>query len=90
MCRLAKPNPKKGHKSVKIWQMISEFELDQYFIVLHPSELLNEIDASLQKLLIGDHPCAAAYTDDDDTDGHVIPMCLRLRHDPFVSDKLRR
>ena len=90
MCRLAKLKPKKGHNSVKILQIICEFELDQYFIVLHPSKLLNEIDASLQKLLIGNHPCAAPYTDDDDTDGHVIPMCLRLRHDPFVADMLRR
>ena len=37
---------------------------------------LNEIDASLQKLLIRNQKCYAEEDIDNDTDGGIIPMCL--------------
>ena len=46
---------KKGHSSVKILRMISKFELEMYSMMHYPSLTLNEIDALLQKLLIGNH-----------------------------------
>ena len=45
-----KTKSRKGHNSAKIWRMITNFEFDLYFTVL---QMLNEINASLQKLLSG-------------------------------------
>ena len=54
--------------------MISEFELDDALTFF---KLLNEIDASLQKLLIGNQKCDTGNSDDDDddADGVMIPKC---------------
>ena len=47
--------------------MIFKFELDLYLTI---------IDASFQKLMIGNQKCDNA--DGDDAEGDMIPMCLQF------------
>ena len=56
-------------------------------MMLYPSEHLNEIDASLQKLLIGNQKCHTADNDDDanNAEEDMIRMC-RPR---FTGDTIR-
>ena len=69
---------KKGHNSVKFLQNIPLFELCLYLIMLDPSVKLNEIDASLQELSIGNQKCDTLDADA----GVMIPMC----HPCFAGD----
>ena len=72
-----KTKSKKGDNSVKIWLILPISNLTcilQWYKVL---QSLNEITASLQKLLSGNEKCDKDTNGtDDDTDGQMIPMCL--------------
>ena len=55
-------------------QITPLFKLDLYLMMLDPSVKLNETDASLQKLSIGNQKCDAAGDDANDT-GVMTHMC---------------
>ena len=80
-----KTKSKKDHNSAKIRWLITNIELDLYFLWYKVLQNLNEIHTSLQKLFNGNEKCDddtdAAAADDDDAGG---------QHDPYVSAMLRR
>ena len=78
-----KTKSKKSHNSAKIWRMITNIELDLYFTCCKLLQTLNEINASLLKLM---KKC------DDDTDDDAAVAAAAAdkdgQHDPYVSAML--